>query len=80
MLVNNQITIKQAQVYSFTRAYILQNKKSPYIREIQEALGIASHKSVIDRLLALEKKGYIKRKLNKHRSIVLLKNNNDIKI
>lgn len=71
------LTEKQKQVYLFIRDYILSHKHSPYIREIQEALGISSHKSVIDRLLALEKKGYIKRKLNKHRSIVLSKNNYD---
>lgn len=77
-MLPNRLTEKQKKVYIFIRSYILEYKHSPYIREIQEALGVNSHKSVIDRLLALEKKGYIKRKPNKHRSIVLSKNNNDI--
>jgi SOS-response transcriptional repressor LexA len=52
-------------------AYIEKNSVSPYIREIQEGCGIVSYKSAVDKLLALEKKGYIKRTLNKHRSIIL---------
>jgi len=43
----------------------------PYIREIQEGCNIQSYKSAVDKLLALEKKGYIKRSINKHRSIKL---------
>ncbi|GEM_PF-7029688 len=30
-----------------------------------------SYKSAVDKLLVLEKKGYIRRSLNKHRSIIL---------
>lgn len=71
-----RLTERQNRVYTFIKEYIFTRKRSPYIREIQEALGIKSHKSVIDRLLALEKKGFIRRKLNKHRSIKLLANNN----
>ncbi len=65
------LTKKQTQVYSFIKAYIEKNSHSPYIREIQEGCGILSYKGAIDKLLALERKGYIQRKLNKHRSIVL---------
>lgn len=72
----NRLTEKQHKVYLFIKDYVFTKKRSPYIREIQEALGIKSHKSVIDRLLALEKKGLIRRKLNKHRSIKLVANNN----
>ena len=72
--MQEHLTEKQKEVYIFIQGYIANNKHSPYIREIQQGLNINSHKSVIDRLLALEKKGYIKRKLNKHRSIRLIKN------
>lgn len=74
-MFHNRLTEKQKKVYLFIRDYILRNKCSPYIREIKDALNINSHKSVIDRLLSLEKKGYIKRKLNKHRSIALRESN-----
>jgi SOS-response transcriptional repressor LexA len=60
----------------FIRLYISQNKHAPYLREIQESCNIKSHKTVIDRLTALERKGYIKRKLNEHRSIRLVNNKN----
>lgn len=68
---NNNLTPNQAKVYFFTRDYIALNRRSPYLREIQQACNIKSHKSVIDRLIALERKGYIKRKINQHRGIKL---------
>ncbi len=64
------LTSRQKEVYDYIRDYI-QTHKAPYIREIQDGCHILSYKGVVDRLLALEKKGYIKRKLNKHRSIRL---------
>jgi repressor LexA len=65
------LTQKQKDVYDFIRTYMEKNTISPYIREIQEGCSIQSYKSAVDKLLALEKKGYIKRSLNKHRSIVI---------
>jgi len=67
------LTKKQDKVYGFIREYMEKNNCSPYIREIQEGCGIMSYKGAIDKLLALERKGYIQRKLNKHRSIVIKK-------
>lgn len=65
------LTQKQKEVYDYIKAYMEKNSISPYIREIQEGCSIQSYKSAVDKLLALEKKGYIKRSLNKHRSIML---------
>ena len=65
------LTAKQMVVYRFIREYMDQNRESPYIREIQQGCSITSYKGAVDKLLALEKKGYIKRKLNKHRGIAL---------
>ena len=65
------LTQRQLVVFNYIKDYMSKNKQSPYIREIQEACGINSYKAVLDRLSALEKKGYIRRKLNKHRSIVI---------
>ena len=67
------MTKKQQAVYDYIRTYMENNSISPYIREIQEGCNIQCYKSTVDKLLALEKKGYIKRSLNKHRSIVLNK-------
>ena len=69
---SNNLTKLQHRVYAFIKSYISENKHAPYIREIQEYCEINSHKSAIDRLISLEKKGYIKRKLNKHRNIKLV--------
>lgn len=67
------LTSKQKRIYDFIISYIANHKKAPYIREIQEACRINSYKSVVDKLLSMEKKGYIKRRINKHRSIKLTK-------
>lgn len=71
-MVRAPLTSKQKRIYDFISSYITSHKKSPYIREIQEACQINSYKSVVDKLLSIEKKGYIKRRLNKHRSIKLV--------
>lgn len=68
---NYLLTKKQHEVYSFIKDFMKRNEHSPYIREIQAGCGISSYKGAVDKLLALERKGYIQRKLNKHRSIVL---------
>ena len=67
-----KLTKKQKKVLEFIQQYFKEEKQSPYIREIQQACGIISYKSAFDKLLALEKKGYIKRTLNKHRSIEIV--------
>ena len=70
--MSNHLTPNQQAIYLFLRQYIGLNKHSPYLREIQEACHIKSHKNVIDRLNSLERKGYIKRKINQHRGIRLV--------
>ncbi len=63
------LTSKQKKVLDFLQGYVLEHNRAPLIREIQEACCIASYKSVVDKLVSLERKGYIRRTLNKHRSI-----------
>ena len=63
------LTSKQERVLEFIRAYIAEHRCGPFIREIQDACQIVSYKSVIDRLNALERQGFIKRTPNKHRAI-----------
>lgn len=74
----NKLTTQQEQIYRFIKSYISQNRQSPYLREIQLACSVRSHKIVIDRLTALERKGYIKRKINQHRSIKLINQDNKV--
>ena len=49
--------------------YVAEHRQSPLIREIQLASQIVSYNSVLDRLNALERKGYLKRLPSKHRGI-----------
>lgn len=67
------LTQKQKSVLEFLQQYLDKNRHAPFIREIQDGCDIVSYKSVIDRLNALERKGYIKRLPNKHRGIKILK-------
>ena len=68
----NRLTFKQEQVYLFVKDYITTHKQAPYLREIQLACNIKSHKCAIARLIALERKGYIRRKINQHKGIRLV--------
>ncbi|MBI4436607.1 MAG: hypothetical protein HY590_04265 [Candidatus Omnitrophica bacterium] len=68
---NASLTMQQKRVYEFVKEYILTNKRPPYIREIQGGCGSISYKAALDKLVALERKGYIRRAPNKHRGIVL---------
>ena len=72
---NNHLTLRQAQIYDFLKDYFAKNRHAPYLKEIQSSCAINSHKSVIDKLVSLERKGYIRREINKHRSIRLLPQN-----
>jgi SOS-response transcriptional repressor LexA len=67
-----KLTKGQREVFDYIRRYFDINKKSPCIREVQEGCNIACYKSAVDKLLALEKKELIRRKPNKHRSIIVL--------
>ncbi len=69
---NYNLTFRQQEVFDFVKRYIDKNKKAPYIREIQKGCGVLSYKAAVDKLVSLEKKGYIRRTLNKHRGIVVV--------
>ena len=57
----------------FIERYFGAHRQSPLIREIQVDCQIASYKSAIGRLNALERKGLINRSPNKHRGIKVLR-------
>ena len=56
-------------MFDYILRYLAEHRRSPLIREIQLGCQIISYKSAIDRLSALEHKGFIKRTPNKHRGI-----------
>lgn len=68
-----KLTKKQEIVLDYIRRYIQDHRYAPFIHEVQAGCQIPSYKSAIDRLNALERKGYIKRTPSKHRGIRLLK-------
>ena len=67
------LSLKQQAVLDFIQRYLKTHRTSPLIREIQAGCQIASYKSAVDRLIALERKGFIKRAQNKHRGIRIVR-------
>ena len=67
------ITQKQQALFEFLQRYLSEHRQAPFIWEIQTGCQIASYKSAVDRLNALERKGFIRRIPNKHRGIKLVK-------
>ncbi len=57
----------------FIQRYVQEHRTSPLIREIQVGCQIASYKSALDRLNALQHKGLVRRIPNKHRGIRLIR-------
>jgi SOS-response transcriptional repressor LexA len=55
----------------FIWQYMTQHRAAPLIREVQLGCQIASYKSAVDRLNALERKGFIRRTPSRHRGIRL---------
>lgn len=61
MSIQIQLTSRQQQVFKILRDAITHRGIVPTIRELQEELCFKSSRAVVRHLLALEKKGYIKR-------------------
>ena len=67
------VTQKQQALLEFLHRYLSEHHHAPFIWEIQAGCQIISYKSAVDRLNALERKGFVKRIPNKHRGIKLVK-------
>ena len=67
-----KLTKRQKEIYLFLEHFIYQNGYPPSVREIGEALGLASSSTVHGHLDRLEKKGFIRRDPTKPRAIELL--------
>lgn len=67
-----KLTKRQEEIYAFLENFIYNNGYPPSVREIGEALGLASSSTVHGHLDRLEKKGFIRRDPTKPRTIELL--------
>ena len=70
-LRKNALTKRQREVLEFIKKCICERGIVPTIREIAEEIGIHSPNGVVGHLVALQKKGFIDRKMNASRAIVL---------
>jgi len=69
------LTDRQEQILLFIRQFIVKKGYPPTLREIGENFEITSTNGVNDHLLALERKGYIKRGKDKSRALELTQEN-----
>ena len=75
--MRDRLTERQNQVYEFLRVYIRTNGKPPTIKEIGTHLSIRSTNGVHKMIVALEKKGYIRRARHEARGISLIGGEHD---
>ncbi len=68
-----KLTSKQQAVLEYLQQYVAEHRQAPLVREVQAGCQIASYKSTIDRLNALERKGLIRRRPSQHRGISLMR-------
>lgn len=66
------LTKRQAEILEYLREQILHRNTTPSLVEIAQTFGIRSPNGVRNHILALEKKGYIKRAADKARSIQMV--------
>jgi len=66
------LTEKQEKILDYISKFVEDNGYPPTLREIGQHFGIASTNGVNDHLLAIEKKGYIRRGKDKSRAIDVL--------
>lgn len=77
MSAATKLTLRQEQVLDFIRDHVAAKGFAPTLREIGFHLKIGSTNGVTDHLLALERKGYIRRDQSKARSLVVIHNDSD---
>lgn len=71
----HELTGKQREVLEIVAAWIAKYGFPPTIRDIAQALGVASTNGVVQHLNALERKGHIMRDSRRSRGIKLLRTN-----
>ncbi|MCX5803717.1 MAG: transcriptional repressor LexA [Proteobacteria bacterium] len=68
------LTKRQSEVLRYIQSGVLKNGYPPTLREIASFFKIQSVRTVFDHIVALEKKGYIKRDKGKRRGLRILRN------
>lgn len=76
----HKISKRQQAILDFIKEQVAHKGYPPSVREIGEAVGLASSSTVHGHLARLEKKGYIRRDPTKPRAIEIINLDNDIQI
>lgn len=72
-MMEKDLTSRQREILNMIGGHIEEFGYPPTVREIGEACGLKSPRSVSQHLTALEKKGYIRRKRDKSRAIEVIR-------
>ena len=68
------LTKRQSEVLRYIQSGVLKNGYPPTLREIASFFKIQSVRTIFDHIVALEKKGYLKRDRGKRRGLRILRN------
>jgi repressor LexA len=72
------LTPAQAETLSFIKRYVRENKYPPTVTEMQKSFKLRSLRSVMQRIEALERKGFIKRSRFQHRGIQVIERSDSL--
>ena len=75
-----ELTKRQSEIYDYIKHIVQTKGYPPSVREIGEAVGLASSSTVHGHLSRLEEKGYIRRDPTKPRAIEIVSEHNDAAI
>lgn len=79
-LYMRELTKRQSEIYDYIKHIVQTKGYPPSVREIGEAVGLASSSTVHGHLSRLEEKGYIRRDPTKPRAIEIVSEHNDAAI
>lgn len=71
-----ELTKRQSEIYNYIKQVVQTKGYPPSVREIGEAVGLASSSTVHGHLSRLEEKGYIRRDPTKPRAIEIVSDRN----
>ena len=70
--MNKELTPSQAKVLAYVMESIRENHCPPTMMEISCAMGWSSANAAVEKVVALERKGYVRRILGRSRGLVVL--------
>src|SRR5262245_61389913 len=72
VMTNKTLSSRQKSLLTYIKTFLAERGYAPTLAEMAKALGVSSLQAVKDHLIALERKGYLRRSPGRPRAIELL--------